>query len=232
MNTNTLQTYTHNILGIGLSLGLAYYGFFTPNPNFTSPTKAAISTSSSSFDIGLLNNVDNEMNQDHVEKIFQKHLRGSAKKKAKALAAHLMFLSTHYKISPAFILAVIQAESSFKIHAKSSAGAIGLMQVLPPTAKYITKKRKLSHYRTAQDLRNPFVNLSVGVSYLSYLRSRFSHSMYYVAAYNLGPTTVNKMLKKNAFKLGKVDKYVNDIHRTTKNLRKEYISQRFLASAN
>jgi soluble lytic murein transglycosylase len=116
-------------------------------------------------------------------------------------------------------LSVIQAESTFRNDARSPVGAVGLMQVLPSTAKYIAKKWKIQTYKKARDLNDPFINVTVGVAYMAYLRARFENPMHYIAAYNLGPTTVGRMLDENNFALGKVTKYVTEIHAEANSLR-------------
>lgn len=234
MNTQTLQNYTHNTLGIGLSLSLAYYGFLVGSQMALPAQEAAeqwqasrTSTEvqrelASTTPARIVDDIQNDMNQDDVEKIFAQNLSGAAKVQAKELAAHLMKLAEDNKFSPSLILSVIQAESSFRPQARSNIGALGLMQVRPGTAKYIAKKAGIQSYRKGADLRNPFVNLTVGVSYLSYLRTKFSNSIHYVAAYNLGPTTVNQMIREHRFELGKVNKYVSEIHYGSRELRKKF----------
>ncbi len=234
MNTQTLQNHTHSTLGIGLTLSLAYFGFLSGGINTSvaqdSLTQWQASHTSvevqrelaSTTPIRIVDDIQSDMNQEDVEKIFAQNLRGSTKKQAKELAAHVMKLAEENKFSPSLILSVIQAESSFRTQARSNVGALGLMQIRPGTAKYIAKKAGIQSYRKGADLRNPFVNITVGVSYLSYLRSKFSNSIHYVAAYNLGPTTVNQMIREHRFELGKVNKYVSEIHYGSRALRKQF----------
>ena len=114
---------------------------------------------------------------------------------------------------------MIQTESDFQTHAISRVGAVGLMQLLPSTARYFARKNGFHFYRKKEDLYNPYVNIVLGVGYLAYLRDRFKHSQRYLAAYNLGPTTVGKMVARNRFRLGKVTRYVHRIQRRSKGFR-------------
>lgn len=95
----------------------------------------------------------------------------------------------------ALILSIIRQESSFSPHAVSSAGARGLMQIMPATAKQIARKKRKSF--SVQKLNsNPDFNVELGSTYFAELLKRFKGSyILAIAAYNAGPTNVNKWLK-------------------------------------
>lgn len=89
-------------------------------------------------------------------------------------------------IDPALIFSLIRQESSFNPRATSPAGARGLMQVMPGTARRVEKRKNI-------DLYNPSVNIRIGAKYLSILREK--HNGDYarlIASYNAGP---NKTIK-------------------------------------
>jgi soluble lytic murein transglycosylase-like protein len=115
---------------------------------------------------------------------------------------------------------MIHVESSFKPHAVSKVGAVGLMQFLPSTAKYIAKRYRIK-YRKGRELRDPFLNLTLGVHYLAYLRRAFETTDQALAAYNLGPTRVRGMVMAGAFDPGPVRKYVNDIKAGRSTMKRE-----------
>ncbi len=152
--------------------------------------------------------VHERMTLNEVEAVLTNRLRAPALEKAPELARHLFALCEEYKFDPAFVLSLIDKESTFDPRAKSFVGAIGLMQLLPSTAKYIAERIDFDGYRRAADLRNPFVNLTLGVAYLSYLRGRFPASQQFLAAYNMGPTAVGRMVNRQQFRLGAVRNYV------------------------
>lgn len=152
-----------------------------------------------------------KMTLSEVEAVMSNRLRGPAKKQAEELAKHLVELCDEYRFDPAFVLSLIHKESSFNPKARSHVGALGLMQILPSTAQYIADRIDYEGYRKASDLRNPFINLSLGVAYLSYLRGRFPASQQFLAAYNMGPTAVGRMVHRRAFKLGALEGYVTGI---------------------
>jgi soluble lytic murein transglycosylase len=94
-------------------------------------------------------------------------------------------------LDPALIAAVIYAESKFEPR-PSSAGAQGLMQILPETAYYIAH---LSGGRTftAADLATPEINVAYGSYYLRYLLDHYDgDEMLAIAAYNGGVTNVDR----------------------------------------
>jgi soluble lytic murein transglycosylase-like protein len=91
--------------------------------------------------------------------------------------------STRHALSPDFVRAVIQAESAFNPRALSVKGAMGLMQLMPQTAR-------------AYGVLNPFnaaENIRAGVAYLRSLLDRFNQDeSLALAAYNAGPAAVEK----------------------------------------
>ncbi|VBB06400.1 Hypothetical protein LUCI_1631 [Lucifera butyrica] len=101
-----------------------------------------------------------------------------------------------FKISPAVIAAVIQAESSFEPKAVSPAGAYGLMQVTPGTWREVNEQIKACSGRHAGscDSRcytDPALNIRIGTAYLAQLYTRYHGNMVLaLAAYNAGPQTV------------------------------------------
>lgn len=97
------------------------------------------------------------------------------------------------QLDPALIAAVIYAESKFR-DSTSSAGARGLMQILPSTAKFIAKRSGGTAF-VDKDLATPQVNISYGSYYLRYLIARYGgNEGLAVAAYNAGEANVDKWL--------------------------------------
>lgn len=89
------------------------------------------------------------------------------------------------------VLALIRKESLFNAQARSSVGALGLMQVMPATGKQISNQLRMS-LKPERDLLLPEHNLPVGVHYLSGLMRRYDHDPILAAsAYNAGPSRTN-----------------------------------------
>jgi soluble lytic murein transglycosylase len=99
------------------------------------------------------------------------------------------------RLDPALIAAVIYAESKFEPR-PSSAGAQGLMQILPATAYYLAHLS--GGYRfTAGDLATPRINLAYGSYYLRYLLNHYEgNETLALAAYNAGLTNVDAWLAR------------------------------------
>lgn len=94
-------------------------------------------------------------------------------------------------LDPALIAAVIYAESKFEPRT-SSAGALGLMQILPATAHYIARLSGGSSFTTG-DLATPAINVAYGSYYLRYLLDHYDgDEMLAVAAYNAGLANVDE----------------------------------------
>jgi soluble lytic murein transglycosylase len=96
----------------------------------------------------------------------------------------------NYHLDPALLAAVIYQESKFNVHARSSSGAIGLMQLLPATAKGIAVHTGGSRFRVS-DLDNPEINVRYGSWYLRHLLGKYGDERTALAAYNAGQDNVD-----------------------------------------
>ena len=98
-------------------------------------------------------------------------------------------------MDPFFVTAVMREESRFRADADSIAGAKGLMQLMPATAKMIAG---WNNKRFAQDaLMNPETNVAYGVQYLRWLSRKFKGNPVHVAAaYNAGPGAASVWIKR------------------------------------
>ena len=116
------------------------------------------------------------------------------------------------KLNPLLVTSLIRQESRFEPEIKSSAGALGLMQVIPPTAKTAAKNIGLSNY----SLTKPEDNVNIGTYYLDFTHKRYNNnSMLAVASYNAGPNAVAKWVSRYGLK--DVDEFVEKIpYRETK----------------
>jgi soluble lytic murein transglycosylase-like protein len=113
-------------------------------------------------------------------------------------------------IRPELVAAVVQAESKFKPTARSGAGAIGLMQLVPRTGRWMG----------ARDLTNPVQNIAAGTKYLKYLHERFDgNETKVIAAYNAGEGNVKRFNGVPPFK--ETRKYVSKV----RNFEQEYKSR-------
>ena len=100
--------------------------------------------------------------------------------------------SDTHRLNPAWVLAIARQESAFMPDAQSSAGALGLMQLMPRTGREVarTLNAKLKNKR---DLLNPQTNIRLGTAYLRTLLTQFSDNpILATAAYNAGPSRVTR----------------------------------------
>ena len=97
----------------------------------------------------------------------------------------------NYRLDPALLAAVIYQESRFRADAQSRSGAIGLMQLLPATAKGIAVRTGGSRFRV-EDLYEPELNVRYGSWYLRHLLDRYGRLETALAAYNAGQTNVDR----------------------------------------
>ncbi|HKB19691.1 MAG TPA: lytic transglycosylase domain-containing protein [Gaiellaceae bacterium] len=97
----------------------------------------------------------------------------------------------NYDLDPALLAAVIYQESKFRADAKSSSGAIGLMQLRPQTAEGIAIRTGGTRFRTS-DLYNPELNVRYGSWYLRHLLDKYGDETDALAAYNAGQQNVDE----------------------------------------
>jgi soluble lytic murein transglycosylase len=98
--------------------------------------------------------------------------------------------AANYHLPPALLAAVIEQESKFDANARSSAGAVGLMQLQPATAQGIAKYTGGSKFVLA-DLDDPEINVRYGAWYLHHLMQKYGSERLALAAYNAGQQNVD-----------------------------------------
>jgi len=124
-------------------------------------------------------------------------------------------------VDPLFILSVMREESMFDPEARSTAGAIGLMQLMPQTAFRLDSNLQLRINNISQ-IRNIKNNIQLGTYYLSTLIKEFGSYIYALAAYNAGEEKVKKWIQKGTYK--SIDEFIEDIpYSETKNYVKRVI---------
>lgn len=142
----------------------------------------------------------------------------------------------NYELPPELIAAVIYQESRFDPKARSSAGAIGLMQVTPTTARGIAVHTGGHRFRVS-DLTDPEINMRYGSFYLQRLHRRFDRNddsfTASLAAYNAGQGRVERWLRTDADGRLAIDEipyeetrhYVRSVQRLRVGYRRAYRQQ-------
>ena len=97
----------------------------------------------------------------------------------------------NYDLDPALLAAVIYTESRFNPRARSDAGAIGLMQLLPDTARGIAERTGGDAF-VVDDLYVPELNVRYGAWYLRNLLNRYGDERTALAAYHAGQGNVDR----------------------------------------
>lgn len=101
--------------------------------------------------------------------------------------------SAEYGVDAALVNAVIECESGGRVQAVSRAGAVGLMQVMPATARAVCAEIGLPA-PSRLDLFDPEINIRVGTYYLAKMLRRFGDVHLALAAYNAGPGNVTRWM--------------------------------------
>ena len=157
----------------------------------------------------VANSEGSVLTEEHLRAIYPRPFYNEVSKWAK-----------EYDLPEYIMYALIRSESFFKPLVISHAGAVGLSQLMPSTAKDIARALKISHY----DITNPDTNVRFGSYYLSKMLKRFDgHLMPSMCSYNAGPVAVSRWLKKNTIK--EEDLFVETIpYNETRNYGKKLLA--------
>lgn len=113
------------------------------------------------------------------------------------LAKVILSEATRHEMDPLFVLALIKTESTYYNWSKSFVGALGLMQIRPATGEELAGQLNVE-WNGEETLLDPYLNVRMGVHYLSSLNKRYKHDMdYTLAAYNVGPRRFDTGMRQN-----------------------------------
>lgn len=179
--------------------GHAALGEALKNGNYGSHTSVSDYVSAFLLNGATPNNSTSTIEQysaDYTGSEKYENLLAGAEKYASSIAK----ASATYNVPEKLIASIMKQESNFNPTAKSSAGATGLMQLMPSTAKYLG----------VQDSTNPEQNIMGGTKYISQLLKQFDgDTSLALAAYNAGPGNVKKYDGIPPFK--ETQKYVTNV---------------------
>ena len=126
---------------------------------------------------------------------------------AHVLNAH----ARNHDLDPALLAAVIYRESKFDADARSSSGAIGLMQLLPDTAKGIAVHTGGKEF-VVDDLYDPEINVRYGSFYLRRLLRKYGDERLALAAYNAGQANVDRWIEEGGeIQFPETQQYVDEV---------------------
>ena len=98
-----------------------------------------------------------------------------------------------HRLAASWVLGLARSESLFDPTVRSGAGALGVMQLLPATARQTARSLGVT-WRSAASLFEPDVNIRLGTAHLAQLQARFNHPALATAAYNAGAHRVQRWL--------------------------------------
>lgn len=124
---------------------------------------------------------------DDIEKLFYQ----------REFAEYVAKYSNEFDVPEALVYAVIRTESNFDPEARSSVGAIGLMQLMPDTLDWLA--RLLDEEAPTGEITDPETNIKYGTYYLRHLYDRFGNWDTAIAAYNAGHGRVALWLKNSEY---------------------------------
>ena len=108
--------------------------------------------------------------------------------------------AAEYSVDEALVFAVIKTESDFDQEAESSAGAMGLMQMMPDTFSWVQTDLEGQVLYGYDKLYDPQISIKYGTYYLSYLLQHYNgDEKLAIAAYNAGVTNVDQWLKNDEY---------------------------------
>ena len=176
-----------------------------PEINNSTPTLEAINHNIEHQYIDEL--IDYESEAIYIKNTFKSNMSTS---KIKHLLIYIHGMCEHYDLNYNLVKSVISTESGWRYNAKSSAGAIGLMQIMKACAK---------DYKTPHsEMYDPYVNVTIGIKYLSKLTKQFDNTLTALVGYNEGPRYAKNYKEDyivNSRYVNKVMNYLDTFDSTT-----------------
>jgi len=119
---------------------------------------------------------------------------GLSEMEIEQVAATIVHDANLHGIDPNLVLAVIHIESRGNTYALSPVGAMGMMQIMPPTGEELAARLNIP-WQGSQTLFDPQSNVRMGIAYLKQLENRYGSMATALAAYNWGPGRIDSRLQ-------------------------------------
>jgi soluble lytic murein transglycosylase len=127
---------------------------------------------------------------------------------------------------PALVHAIIRQESQFDASAVSPSGALGLMQLMPGTARNVASKMKIKRFNVGSLTADPRSNVMIGANYLADLVDHFDgSSVMAIAGYNAGPGRVAGWVRDNGDPRRKLEDTIDWIEKINVSETRNYVQR-------
>jgi soluble lytic murein transglycosylase len=141
---------------------------------------------------------DDESRLSYMAALLSESRTGLGPADEARLAEVILEESVANGLDPLFVMALIKTESTFYNWARSYKGAKGLMQIMPRTGRWAAEELDLE-WDGDRTLFNPYLNVRLGIRYISHLRERYGDdTLLTLAAYNAGPTRLSRIIRRGA----------------------------------
>ncbi len=145
---------------------------------------------------GLIKSIDSWIEYQHLVEMITKQNPTLLRNEAGQIANIILIESARISLDPFLLAAIIKTESHFFPNVESHWGAIGLMQVRLPTARYLARLNRYSVLPNLDDLYTFESNIHYGALYLKYLMNKYEGDITKtLVAYNLGEYNLFKILQ-------------------------------------
>jgi len=190
-------------LAFGLAMALASVLWVIPTPESAMPTASALESgeqAAPSLPTQTSNAASAQADDSSqaADRLIVSKLRrpgsGLSEAEAAEVARVIVEEAERHQFEPALVMAVIHVESSGRTLAVSPVGALGLMQIMPPTGQELAERHGIP-WSGPDTLLDPVVNVKLGVAYLRKLADRYQDVSTALTAYNWGPGRIDRKLR-------------------------------------
>jgi hypothetical protein len=127
-----------------------------------------------------------------IKAYLSEHLQDITPAKADRMVKLIVRLCRKHRFDPGLILSVMHVESGFRPWAVSAKGALGLMQIMPETGEWLSRRYQMK-WEGPVTLMDEEANIAIGIRYLAYLRDKYDGDLKkMLSAYNRGPAKVDE----------------------------------------
>jgi len=131
--------------------------------------------------------------RDRIHQMLEERAPNIEDQDRQRVIDQIFIAQNEHGFDPSLLLGLMQVESGFNPAARSSAGALGLMQVIPFSGQLMARELGIE-WRGASTLLDPVANVRIGVAYLARMRETFQDIALALAAYNVGPGRLQDIL--------------------------------------